>query len=148
MVYNKKYDRWVSKDGLVYRYSKRQDKLIICKLSNHKDGYLMFGVKKKLILVHRIVWETFNGSISNGMEIDHINCIRDDNRLSNLRCVTHKQNNNNPITRITRQKSLTGVGKSEFGKKFFEYCKQHNIKLNYSTENSWYHRHGYFRWEN
>ena len=147
MVYNEKYDRWVSKEGLIFRYSKTQNKLVICKLSTHRDGYLMFGVNHKLFLVHRAVWETFNGSIPDGMEIDHINTVGDDNRLENLRCVTHKDNNNNPLTRTTRQKSLTGIAKSEFGRKFFEYCKQHNIKLNYSTENSWYYRHGYCRWE-
>lgn len=48
--------------------------------------------------VHRIVWEAFNDQIPEGMEIDHINAIRDDNRLVNLRVVTHKENANNPIT--------------------------------------------------
>ena len=30
MKYNAKYDRWVSKDGLVYRYDKKNDKLVLC----------------------------------------------------------------------------------------------------------------------
>ena len=58
----------------------------------HRDG------KRKTFSVHRLVWETFNGKIPDGMEIDHINTVRDDNRLDNLRVVTHKENNANPIT--------------------------------------------------
>jgi hypothetical protein len=38
------------------------------------------------------------GEIPEGMVIDHINTIRTDNRLENLRCVTHLENNNNPLT--------------------------------------------------
>lgn len=54
--------------------------------------------KKKQFSIHRLVWEAFNGTIPDGKEIDHINTVRDDNRLSNLRVVTHKGNSNNPIT--------------------------------------------------
>ena len=36
MKYNAKYDRWVTKGGLVYRYSKRQDKLVMCKLNSSR----------------------------------------------------------------------------------------------------------------
>ena len=114
MIYNKKYNRWVSKDGLVYRYSKTQDKLILCKQSKASAGYRrvrVSGNKLDIVFVHRLVWETFNGEIPEGMEIDHINTIKTDNRLENLRCVTHKENCNNPITKIKRQKSLAELGK-------------------------------------
>lgn len=42
--------------------------------------------------VHRLVWETYRGPIPKGMEINHLNEIRDDNRLENLELVTHYQN--------------------------------------------------------
>ena len=48
--------------------------------------------------VHRLIWETFNGNIPEGYEIDHINTNRSDNRLENLRLVTHQENCNNPIS--------------------------------------------------
>lgn len=77
MVYNKKYNRWVSKDGLIYRYSKSQDKLILCKQSKAGGGYCRIRVKVSCnkiadVMVHRMVWETFNGEIQQGYEIDHI----------------------------------------------------------------------------
>src|SRR5258708_8314114 len=50
--------------------------------------------------MHRLVFETTNGPIPSGMEIDHIhgtniNPILLDNRLSNMRLATHRQNTQN-----------------------------------------------------
>lgn len=44
--------------------------------------------------VHRLVWESFKGKIPDGMQINHINEIKDDNRLENLGLVTPKENIN------------------------------------------------------
>ena len=46
------------------------------------------GGKQKNYLVHRLIWERYNGIIPPGMEIDHINDIRDDNPLCHLQLVT------------------------------------------------------------
>ena len=48
--------------------------------------------------VHRLVFEMFVGTISDELEIDHINGDRGDNRLSNLRAVSHSENQRNPMT--------------------------------------------------
>lgn len=68
-----------------------------------KDGYKLVKLyrngKYKLHRVHRIVYESFKGAIPEGMEIDHRNTVKDDNRVENLRCVTSKENSNNPITK-------------------------------------------------
>lgn len=62
------------------------------------DRYLEIGIfdnnkKRKFFTIHRLVYEAFNGSIPKGFEIDHIDGIRDNNRLENLRLLTHKENN-------------------------------------------------------
>ena len=66
------------------------------------EGYRSVTFKcdagKIVAYVHRLVYETFVGPIPEGMVIDHINADRDDNSVVNLRCVTHKENANNPIT--------------------------------------------------
>ena len=49
---------------------------------------------KKTYLVHRLVWEAFNGQIPENMQINHINEIKSDNRLSNLNLMTAKENSN------------------------------------------------------
>ena len=44
--------------------------------------------KRKYIGTHRFLWECVNGDIPDKYEIDHINSVRDDNIIENLRCVT------------------------------------------------------------
>ena len=145
--YNEKYDRWVTEDGLVYRYNSKQDKLILCNQYLTNSGYLrvVVGNLKRQVLVHRLVYETFKGLIPEGYQIDHINTIRNDNRIENLRCVTHKENMNNPNTL-----KKIHVARSEFGKKFFEYygiIGREDFSL-YRKEHIWYKRHGNkCRWE-
>ena len=47
---------------------------------------------QKAYFVHRFIWECFNGLITDGKVIDHINDIKDDNRLCNLQMMTYQQN--------------------------------------------------------
>lgn len=49
---------------------------------------------KKAYFVHRLVWEAFNGQIPENMQVNHINEIKTDNRLSNLNLMTCKENIN------------------------------------------------------
>lgn len=69
-----------------------------------KDG------KYRNCLEHVIKWEYFNGKIPEGYEIDHIIPIREGgtNKLSNLRCVTHKENHNNPLTKKRHRETHQG----------------------------------------
>lgn len=84
----------VSNMGNVYSYiSKRY----IAEASKHKDHYrkvnLSDGKGNSIrISVHRLVWEIFMGPIPEGLEINHINHIKADCRLSNLEVVTHQEN--------------------------------------------------------
>lgn len=50
--------------------------------------------KKKYCFIHRLVWETFNGPIPKGMEVNHINEDITDNCLANLNLLTHSENIN------------------------------------------------------
>ena len=150
MKYIEKYNRYVTKGGLIYRYSEKKDKLIICKQTKKDNGYYKITVKvngvTKQVDVHRIVYETFNGEIPNGMEIDHINTVRDDHRLENMRLVTRKENMNNPITIEKLKNNIT----SEFGLKFKEHfgiTNSDDHKL-YDRELMWYRNHNKVcRWE-
>jgi hypothetical protein len=56
------------------------------------QGYRSFMHQGKNYLAHRVIWEMHKGSIPNGMQVDHINRDRSDNRIENLRLVTHQQN--------------------------------------------------------
>lgn len=64
----------------------------ILKQHNSSDGYPMVKLKdNRNHNVHRLVAEAFLG-VEQNMEVDHINAIRTDNRIENLRWVTHSEN--------------------------------------------------------
>ena len=42
--------------------------------------------------VHRIIWESVNGQIPDGLQINHKNGVRTDNRIENLELVTPSEN--------------------------------------------------------
>ncbi len=58
------------------------------------QGYLQIKVQRRLYLAHRLAWLHING-VWPKLNIDHINRNPSDNRLVNLRDVTHKQNHQN-----------------------------------------------------
>jgi len=70
------------------------EKRIELKLSP-SGNYLRFnaayGLNKKF-LVHRVVWEAFNGEIPNQMDIDHIDNNPMNNKLENLQMLSHGDN--------------------------------------------------------
>ena len=59
-----------------------------------KDGYLCIKVSNKTYKAHRLAWYLHYGDWPKE-QLDHINGIRDDNRIENLREVTSQQNNFN-----------------------------------------------------
>ena len=103
------YDNYsVSSEGRV-----RNDKTLrILKAKRSKKGYMCVGLcrngKMKSFRVHRLVGQAFLPNPENKECIDHINCIRDDNRVENLRWCSHKENMNNPLSRINNREAQKG----------------------------------------
>lgn len=64
----------------------------------HRNGYLQIHLckegKHKWFSVHRLVYAAFCGTIPSGMQVNHIDECKTNNRLENLNLMTHKENNN------------------------------------------------------
>ena len=67
-----------------------------------KNGYYVVNLCKnyhnKICRVHRLIAEHFIPNPENKPQVDHINTIRTDNRVENLRWVTNYENAHNIIT--------------------------------------------------
>lgn len=94
----------------------------------NNDGYLHVNLCKngeiQSKLVHQLVVEAFIPNPENKPFIDHINTIRNDNRVENLQWVTSKENANNPITKQHYSESKKGEKNPFFGKVYTEEEKR------------------------
>lgn len=90
----------VSENGDVR--SERNGRLL--RPTTDKDGYFYYVLcvnrERHTIKAHRLVAMAFIDNPDNKPSIDHINSIKTDNRVCNLRWVTNKENTHNPLTLI------------------------------------------------
>lgn len=156
MIFNEKYKVWVDKEGSCFKevrpkpYTRKNqnDKILVpCGCVDKNTGY----VSCKNGLLHRIIWETFNGEIPRGMEIDHIDCNKQNNALSNLRLVTHSENMKLAYANKCRKPNTTHkcTTWSEFGRKYKEHfgkTKSDDVKK-YCHERHIFEHDGKCSWE-
>lgn len=70
------------------------------------SGYIFIRINSKLYRAHRLIWIYHYGDIDSELFIDHINRVRDDNRIENLRIVSLAINNMNSNRKNIRVKNL------------------------------------------
>lgn len=78
-------------------------------IAGHKSkrGYVIIGIDCSAIRAHRLAWYYYYGQFPR-YSIDHINGIRHDNRICNLRDVDNTVNTENQ-KRATRQNKSSGT---------------------------------------
>lgn len=114
----------------------------------HMHGnYLGFGRYH----IHKAVAQLFVPNPENKPQVDHINTDRYDNRAENLRWVTAKENNNNPLTRKHKSEAMRGkvltaehkqkISESNKGKTRKPLSEEHRAKLSESKKGVFKGRH-------
>ncbi|WJM80435.1 HNH endonuclease [Pectobacterium brasiliense] len=71
-------------------------------------GYIEIGIQGRLMKAHRVAWAMSYGEYPSG-DIDHINGVRSDNRLDNLRDVDRKANCRNRARHKNNTSGINGV---------------------------------------
>ncbi len=125
-------------DGNVYAYpnlAHRDEKQLKPRL--RKNGYLYVSLRKdgKTIdcTIHRLVAKTFLDCV-NGLDVNHINGNRSDNRLINLELVTRSNNlahgmfvNKNGIAKLTHEQAEEVKRRVALGERQVDIAKEFNV---------------------
>ena len=76
------------------------------------DGYIAIG--RKALASHRLIAKTFIDNPENKPYVDHINGVRNDNRIENLRWATNSENqaNRKLVGGSSKYKGVVKVGNS------------------------------------
>ena len=87
------------------------------------DGYTQIGINGKLYPAHRVAMLLAYGFYGDGLEVDHINHVRDDNRLLNLRFVTTTGNRRNQSRSSRNTTGVTGTYYNRARRKYVAQIK-------------------------
>lgn len=86
------------------------------------SGYLTGAIFDRTFLAHRIIWAISTGAWPVG-EIDHINGVRSDNSIENLREVTRSENSRNMKKYSCNTSGVNGVSWNRQAKKWVALIK-------------------------
>lgn len=78
-------------------------------MDNYNGYRVIHSINGKKYREHRIIWMWHNGEFPKE-QLDHINGIRDDNRIENLRECTNKQNSENRTVHSNKNKTSKYIG--------------------------------------
>lgn len=74
----------------------------------HNQGYLAGSINYRKFLAHRVAWAMYHGEWPEE-QIDHVNGVKTDNRICNLRKASHSENMRNMKPHSDALSSLKGV---------------------------------------
>ena len=103
--------------------------------SCYNTGYMVGGLKGKIYLEHRLIWLYHHGVWPKD-QVDHINGIKVDNRIENLRECTVQQNNFNRKSygKTSKYKGVCWNREKEKWRAQYKYKRKVNHVGYYTTE--------------
>lgn len=87
-------------------------------------GYVQICIDRRAYFAHRLAWFYYYGDAPSGI-IDHKNCEKTDNRIANLRIISHSGNNQNRF--IANSNSSSGYLGVHWSKKFGKWMARITI---------------------
>ena len=95
------------------------------------DGYIDIKFESIPYLAHRLAWLLHHKEDPSDKYIDHVNLIRNDNRIDNLRIASAHQNSQNKISPIKCSSGVKGVHWNKNMKKW-------NVKIMHNGVNNYF----------
>lgn len=103
----------------------------IRKPTSTPSGYHRIGLRDdglfRMLQVHRLIWESFNGQITGNLQVNHINGVKSDNRLENLEVVTPSENRLHAV-HVLGKKPVPGKKGDESPNSILKYADIPRIK--------------------
>lgn len=126
------------KDGNLYwsRKIERNARMGVPIGSDDGTGYICKRFDGKKCSVHRVIWEMHNGGIPKGMEIDHIDHDRKNNRIENIRLVKRQVYMMNKSMYHTNSTGVTGVSYSKSKSAYVAYMQHDGVNILLKTSKS------------
>ncbi len=93
-----------------------------------RNGYIEIVIHSRLYKAHRLAWLYVHGDIPT-VYIDHINGVRSDNRIANLRLASFCENQRNCKRKSTNSSGVKGVSWHARLKKWRARIYTHNKRL-------------------
>lgn len=96
-----------------------------------RNGYKRVRYEGKWLNHHILIWEHFNGTVPEGMEVDHIDRNTLNNAPTNLRLVSRAVNNRNRAMHRNNKSGTKGVYWHKHREVWYGQCKRN--KKTYTT---------------
>ncbi len=132
-------------EGSIHRYKNRTGSLVEIPVINNgyknKSGYRCVGISvdkiAKYLMLHNVVWIYFNGIFKEGLENNHIDGNKSNNKLLNLELVTHSGNIQHAVKLGLRDNAAMKGEKNPRSKLTWKKVRQIRKEYVKGRENEW-----------